>query len=369
MKIYGYFFLLIISVSAFGQTKVNISGGSGDGIFRGQQLVDIWADPNPPGQIFDRWTGDTDLLQRTDEWHTKIKTGRKNLNLTAAYKNVAAWTPGAAETIGTSQMRYYFPPIPVGVVFHFHGSGGNLNGLFTQPEQIIFAKELVAEGYAVVSLNSEDRVNAQWSTAPLTNNPDVINVQSAVNSFISRGFITAQTPIFASGISNGGAFAPRVSFALNFRGTAIYIATSNAALMSVTNVPTIWNIMQNDTVLEAGSVQTATASYDALRNRGIRAELNLLRPSPVYPERFRRIPNLSAGDSVNIYNALKINGFLDERNYLKQNPGASGWQSVIPAPYSASLGEIGDQLFICFTEHKFFSDYNRRVINFFNSLR
>ncbi|MBK8147805.1 MAG: hypothetical protein IPK58_06190 [Acidobacteria bacterium] len=360
--------VLALAVGAFGQTSVTVGSGSGDGRFRGQQIVDVWADPYPAGQIFDRWVGDTHLLARPDEWHAKVRTGTKNINLNATYRTVPAWLPVGPENIGSTQMRYFFPANPVGVVFHFHGSGGSMNGLFSSSEQTIFARELVAEGYAVVSMNSSDRVNAQWNTSLPPNNPDVINVEAAIASFISRGLITNQTPVFASGISNGGAFAPRVSLFLGFRGTAVYIATSNATIMQNTTAATIWCIMQNDSTLAPGSVQEALNNYNVLRSRGIRAEYNVLRPSPVFPERFRRIPGLNTADSINIYNALKNNGFLDSRDLLRQNPISSGWQAVVPAQYNGNLPDILDQLKVCYTEHQFFSDYNRRVISFFNSI-
>ena len=367
MKIFGL--ILIISTVVFGQTNVNIADGSGDGKYRGQRIVDVWADPAPDGTLFDRWTGDTSLLERIDEWNTKLKTGTKNINLTATYRTVASWTPSALENIGTSQMRYFFPAKPVGLVFHFHGSGGSANGLFNNFEQMLYARELVAAGYAIISLNSDDRDKRQWSNVLPPNNPDVNNVQAAIDEFISRGLITDETPIFASGISNGGGFAPRVSLFLNFTGTAIYIATSNTTVMSLTNTPTIWNIMEKDTVLNTGSVQRAKDSYNTLKGRGIRAEFNLLRPTPVYPERFWRIPGIGRTQSVEIYNALKSNGFLDGGNYLRENPQFSIWASVIPGQYNSFLPEIRDQLWICYTEHKFFSNFNRRVVKFFDSVR
>ncbi len=369
MRISACLVLLLAATVVCGQSSVVVNSGSGDGRYRGQQRVDVWADPYPAGQIFDKWIGDTHLLARDDEWHAKLRTGTRSIELTATYRQAPAWVAQGPEAVGSSQMRYFFPANPVGVVFHFHGSGGSMNGLFSQPEQIVYARELVAAGYAVVTLNSSDRVNAQWNTAAPPNNPDIANVQTAIAGFISRGLMTGQTPVFASGISNGGAFAPRVSLFLGFRGTAIYVATSNATIMQNTNSATIWNIMRNDTTLAPGSVEEAFNNYTILRGRGIRAEYNVLEPSAVFPERFRRIPGLNPNDSVTIYGALKSNGFLDRRDLLIQNPNVSGWVSAIPAQYTANLPDISDQLQICYTEHQFFSDHNRRTIRFFDSLR
>lgn len=359
--------LAICAQATSAQTLLTVTDGSGDP-GKGPAMADIWADPNPPGMLFDRWSEDDHLVFRADEWHSRVKTGAKRIRISAVYRPAPEWTTGQPEAVGTTLMRFFFPPNPVGIVFHFHGTGGGRNGLFNNPEQRIFARELVAEGFAVIALDSADRVNKQWDTRLPPDNPDITNVQAAIDLFIARNLITAATPVYASGISNGGGFAPRISLSLGFSGTAIFIATSNAALMSITTVPTIWNVMENDTVLNAGSVERARGAYTTLRSRGIRAEFNLLRPSPVFPERFRRIPGLSRSDSAAIHIALKDGGFLDRRNFLKDNPQTSNWASVIPGRYSGSLSGISDQLSICYTEHKFFGDYNRRVVKFFKSI-
>lgn len=93
----------------------------------------------------------------------------------------------------------------------------------------------------------------------------------------------------------------------------------------------------------------------------------MLAPSPVYPERFWRINGLTAQDSRAIYDALKQNAFLDERDYLIENPKTSNWQNVLPAQYNSYSSEIANQLVICYTEHNFYSDYDRRVLDFFNA--
>lgn len=361
---------IILSLTLSAQSLVRIQNGSGDGKFRGQRVTHIWADPYPSGQVFDRWTGDAAFVKNADEWHTTVKTGVKTINLTATYKPAPAWTPSALEAVGTSEMRYYFPPNATAVIFHFHGSGGSANGLFQSFEQTIFAREAVAEGYAVVALSSVDRVNRQWNPSnQLNSNPDMQNVQTAINTFIQRGLMTASTPVFASGVSNGGGFAPRVSAALNFRGTAIYIASGTVNVMSATTVPTIWCLMQNDQTIGASGIQQARDNYANLLSRSIRAEFNVNPPSPVYAERFWRIPGLTESDSQTIYNSLKANGILDERDYQRQSPFTSGWQNYVPAQYNSYLDDILTQLEVCYTEHEFFSDYNRRVLRFFNSLR
>ncbi len=368
----NYFRLLLILFSlpllGFSQrTNLTVTNGSGEAPTKHRQTIHVWADPNPAGMVFDRWTGDTSLLQNPLDYHTRVNPLSLNVNLTATYKSAPVWDP-VYETINNSRMGYHFPANPVGVIFNFHGAGGSASGLFDDSEWRIFADEAVAENYAVVALSSVDRTNRQWNPHPqLADNPDMQNVHAALNLFIARGWIAASTKVFANGISNGGAFAPRVGRALGFRGTSIFIAAGPVAVMSQTNVPTVWNLMQNDTTIGAEGISQARANYQNLLSRGVTAEYNLLAASPVYPQRFRRIRSLTAADSQTIHNSLKQNGFLDARDYLIQNPTVSNWASAIPPRYNARLNEIGDQLRICYAEHHIYSDYNRRVLRFFDA--
>ena len=359
---------VLLSVSAAAQrTSVSVENGSGDGLYRGNGSAHVWADPHPPGTVFDRWTGDTSLLENPFEYHSRVNRLSRKINLTANYKAAPVWNP-AFETINGSSMGFYFPPAPVGVIFHFHGAGGGANGLFNSAEQRVFADDAVAEGYGIVALSSADRASRQWNpSSQLENNPDMQNVRAAVNLFVSRGLITSRTPLFASGISNGGAFAPRVSLALGFRATGIFVAAGTANILTQTSVPTLWNVARNDTIIGADGIAQAFSNYRNLLARGVPAQYNVLDASPVFPERFRRVGGLTAADSRAIYDALKQNAFLDARDYLIENPNVSNWASVVPARYSASLNEIGNQLAICYAEHSFFSDYNRRVLNFFGA--
>lgn len=371
MKIVRLVLLAVfLFTSVFAQrANVLVTTGSGDGKYRGHPFVHVWADPNPSGMVFDRWTGDTFLLQNPFEAHGKLRTAKLNINLTATYKPAPVWTP-VFETLNGIQMGYHFPPNAHSVIFHFHGQGGSANLLFNNLERRIFAGDAVAEGYAVVALDSADRVNRDWSTSnDAAISPDIQNVQAAINLFVSRGLMTNATPVFAHGFSKGAGFSPRVARALNFRATSMTALAGTPDIINITIIPTIWCIPQNDGTIMAGGVQQSRVNYQNLLSRGVPAQHHLHVPSPVYAERFWRISGLTAADSQAIYGALKQNGFLDSRDFLLQDPDASGWQQVIPAQYNSFSQSISEQLRICYTEHTFFSDYNRRVLDFFNTYR
>ena len=362
--------ILFLSTATFAQrATVVVNSGSGDGSYKGQPFVHVWADPAPAGMVFDQWTGDAFLLQNPRESHTKVRTSQLSITINATYRSAPTWTP-TFETLNGIQMGSYFPPSHVGVIFHFHGQGGAANLLFNNLERRTFANEAVAEGYAVVALDSADRINRDWSTSnDLATNPDIQNVQAAINVFISRGLMTASTPVFAHGFSKGAGFAPRVSRALNFRATSMNLLAGTPDIINITTIPTIWCIAINDGTIMPGGVAQSRNNYQNLLNRGVPAQYYLAVPSPVYPERFWRISGLTATDSQAIHAALRQGGYIDGRSFLVADPDASGWESAIPVQYNSFVNSIRDQLRICYTEHTFFSDYDRRVLEFFNTYR
>ncbi len=364
--------LVILAVAATlhaQRANVAVNSGSGDGSYKGQSFIHVWADPAPPGMVFDRWTGDTTLLQRTRESHSKVRVAGRNITVTATYKPASSWTP-SFETLNGIQIGYHFPVSHTGVIFHFHGQGGSANLLFNNLERRIFANEAVAEGYAVVALDSADRVNRDWATSnDIATNPDIQNVQAAINLFISRGWMTASTPVFAHGFSKGAGFSPRVARALNFRATSMNLLAGTPDIINITTIPIIWCIAINDGTIMPGGVQQSRNNYQNLLNRGVSSQYHLAVPTPVYPERFWRISGLSAADSRVIHAELRQAGFLDGQDLLIADPDTSGWESAIPPQYNSFIPSIRDQLRICYAEHTFFSDYNRRVLDFFNAYR
>ena len=319
--------------------------------------------------VFDRWTGDSHLLQKPSEWHSKVRTATLNISLTASYKPAPAWTP-TFEQLNGIQIGHYFPPNAQAVIFHFHGQGGSAQLLFSNLERRIFANEAVADGYAIVAIDSADRMNRDWSTSnDMATSPDIQNVQAAINLFIQRGLITVTTPVFAHGFSKGAGFSPRVARALNFKATSMTGLAGTPDIINITTIPTIWCMPVNDGTIMVAGVQQSYNNYLNLVGRGVPAQHHKFMPSPVYPERFWRIAGLSQNDSRTIHAALKQNGILDGRDFLVQDPDVSGWQSAVPAQYNSFLQGIGEQLRICYAEHNFFSDYNRRVLDFFAAYR
>ncbi len=371
MKRFSYTAILfvILVANASAQFNVTVNIGYGSGRYRGSaRSIHIWAEANAANMVFDRWIGDTNVLVDPTAWHTRLSPKQKNANLTATFKSAPAWTP-ITDLVNGSEYRYYFPPNARGVVFRFHGTGGSASTFFNRIEDRSSANNFVAAGFAVVALDSQNRVDKQWdNTNNPPNNVDINNVQAIINFFIAQGLMTAATPIFSTGMSNGAGFSPRVAYALQFKAAAIYCARGGTYI-NITNVPTIWNMAQNDSNENVGPSANADSLtfFRVLSARGIRAEHNTHIPSPLYPQRFVRIPGLSLADSQIIFDALKNNNFLDRENYLRASPTTSNWQSVIPIVYTPFYQAISSQLDVTWADHEYFSDNDGRTIAFFNA--
>jgi len=357
--------LLIPHISA--QSNLTVTNGSKNIGKARERRAFVWANPNEPNMVFDQWVGNTAVVEDVYSASTLVNPLSKNIDLTATYKAAPSWSL-TEETISGVDVLYYIPQDPVGVIFRLHGSGGSAQSTLTSIESRLFSNDAVAAGYGIIAVDSVDRINGDWSLAPQANNPDISNIQAIIANLQQRGLLSANTPLLAQGTSRGGIFSSLVVYYLNFRADAIYIAYGANLIMPQTTVPTIFCVAANDDqamVGEAGN-QNAYNQVANLRDRGIMASYNLHPSSPVYPERFWRIANLTADDSHAIYNALKANGFLDSRDFLIQNPRGSNWQSVIPPQYQFYTSGISSVLGAAYASHNFYSDYNARVLRFFS---
>ncbi len=359
---------LFLATALSAQTNLTVTNGSRSTVRVREQRVNIWADPDPENMVFDRWIGDTTLVEDPTSAASFVNPLSKNIALTATYKPAPSWSL-TEETINGVDVLYYIPPKRVGIIFRFHGSGGSAQSTLSSIESRIFSNDAVAAGYGIIALDSTDRVNGYWSFLPPPNNPDLTNIQAVITNFQQRGIISANDPIVAQGTSRGGVFSSVAAYYLNFKAAAIYIGFGVNSIMPLTTVPTIFCSAVNDDEDLVGPEGNQRAHDQAvsLQQRGIMASFNLHPATPVYPERFWRLANLTEADSHNIYNALKNGGFLDGRDLLIDNPRNTNWQSVIPPQYSPYISGISTILGSSYANHSFFSDYDSRVLSFYNS--
>jgi hypothetical protein len=262
-------------------------------------------------------------------------------------------------------VAYFFPEKHKGVVLIVHTFESQPLNLLRSVELQTFARDLVAAGYGIVVLQGNDRARKTWDLHPNAKNADVQHGRSVVESLTRRGRIAAAEPLYAVGIGGGGNFVTRLAFFLGCRAEAVFLAAGSPPARS--QVPTIWLMAQNDekTKVAKSGDPLALDHYGRLRERGVPARYNINDPSPVYPLRFARIPGIDAAASLAIYRALKENGLLDARDYLKESPETSRWAEAIPKGHAHRLNEIQEQLEVCYSGRRFYSDLDHRVIEFF----
>ena len=100
----------------------------------------------------------------------------------------------------------------------------------------------------------------------------------------------------------------------------------------------------------------------------------MLLPSPVYPQRFMRMPGISAAKSMGVFNELKNNGCLNPKNFLKVAPNdivalvvanPQNW----PILLSLSLAQrdfVSDEVEVMWAAHHFHTDFAAKDLRFIN---
>lgn len=372
-------------------TALTINNGSGGGTFPAGSRIDIFADPPPAGQVFDRWTGNVEVLGNATLapfLSRAIATVPATpATLTATYKPAPAWTPTVVNNFnpiaqtspeGTT-LTYHLPANAQGVVFLLHETGGTGATWFTNPEQLELARDLVAAGFGVAALNSANRTAGAWSAqATLANNPDASTIAAALAKFVADKALPATQPVFLLGVGNGGDAAARFAEQLAtatpprpVKGAILYCSIGSATLAVTSRVPQYFALASNDEVIGAAGNAAARENVQLLSGRGIATGVVSNTPAPVHAGRFRVLgltaTSFTAADAQAIWTALKAAGILDANNYVKSVPDAATLRAALPATYQARTAEIAAQLSVAYAARGFYGDANARVLNFMNA--
>ncbi len=378
------------SIAAFSQFTLTVTNGYGGGTYNAGDTVDIWSKEYPLTDVFDKWTGDVQFLEYADEWHTTVIMPSQNVAVTGHTRTIGSFTINHESIMGRDTLKEvysYFPPNFKGVIFCFHGTGGQASNWTTLFDYVQFLHDAVADTFAFIITESEETTKQadlnnngktnQWNSVPYNStNVDFANLQALIDTFELRGITNASTNYFSVGMSNGGAFSAAVATYFNWTAAVSYCAQAGNAVASITNVPIQWCMAKYDNhpnVGPAGNAE-ALANHNTLVSRGICSRYFLFDHSPVYAQRFMRSPTITQTKSNNLMQELQNNNLLDANKYLLYATDTIGGRILAsPASYPQYLTlQASDKLFmatqvdVMYSAHQFFCDYDKRTLEFFN---
>jgi hypothetical protein len=382
------YMLYILDELLFGEYFVNVEDGFGSGYYSPGDTVHIWGDLSPETMVFEQWAGDTTFLENSKEWHDIFVMPNYDLEYQAVQENV-----GEIEFVYESiqgveypkNVYYYFPEDPEGVIFLFHGGNGNAEGIKNRVEVNQFLQDAKVDNFGFIVTESEDRTlndanddgATPWLLYPwsIEENIDIGNVQAIIDTFLFRGSFSIEAPIFSVGVSNGGNFSSVVAHALGLNAAAMYSAQGNPPeLYQVTTTPTLFCPAKYDPAIGGGN-WGAVMNYDSLQARGIPSLFFELDRSPVYPERFARIPNIDDDLSVDIFNEFQSLGFIDDNNYFTVLDDSitslylnnSEGFPILEQLEIETIRHVMDQIKVMTADHSFYSNHNKRTLAFFRN--
>lgn len=371
--------------------SLTVMNGYGSGNYQAGDTVHIWSVAYDTTKNFAEWTGDTQYLERPNEWHTTLIIPNQNISVTSVIENMPAYTINHEQIMGVNNLKKVYSCFPAylkGLVYLFHGTGGNASNWLRTVEYRSFVNAAIADSFGIIVTEAEEITlntdlngdgKLRWQAFPIdtTSEIDYLNIKAITDTFVNRGYITNLTPKFSVGMSNGGSFSAAISYINNYQAGISYCASSAQAIFDIRNNPFAFRMAKYDDNAEVGSEGNYEAwqSDSILNVRGICHDYEIHDRQPIYPERFARIPYISVSTSQSIFNDLLNNNQLDNNHYalhsdtimnnILSNP--SDYPNIISLPNPLRL-EALNQIAASNAEHKFYSDYNSETLDYLNHL-
>ncbi|MEM1110549.1 MAG: hypothetical protein AAGI11_01455 [Pseudomonadota bacterium] len=269
----------------------------------------------------------------------------------------------------------YVPDEPIGLVFFFHGSGGSA-GFATRIETLDVINLLIQRGYGFIATESTQRTSPRrWrvNDPSLSDNDDLARLVRLHDHVVRSSPVTAQTPLFGVGMSNG---ARMVSlFGQSFSDAGYPIAAIVSVMGTVATpvrqaggltVPTLFIIAENDTVVPNAQI---LRDRDQTMANGVTTALLTKDEELLVDWRFTRIPSINADDALAIIEAAVMTGAWNSEG-IRQVPVSSAQlllrESRLPASVSGDVNEVLAQFGNILAVHQFSALYREQIADFFD---
>lgn len=377
-----------------------VQNGAGSGQYAAGETVHVFSTLDPAAALFTAWTGDTMPLASKSEWHTTLVMPQKAVMISATSEPRALRLVSdsyAGVSLRTKRLQYQVPTKPRGLLLLLHGTGGS-NRVINGTEMAYVALAALERRYLVVApdaeeviagdLNSDGKI--RFDVAATTTNVDLRNLNSLMRELVQAGVAPSGLPVFALGVSSGGAFATLLGAvgakadlaaalpSLRLKAVASYCAPAPKVVQGLTKTPTAFYLCRNDSNAEVGTAgnQLAAEQEMDLKARSVPTERLFHEPSPVYEQRFDRSANLDAGTSAKLVAELRAGGLLDERGFLTKTPalvsaaltmGGAAKFPVYTALVAKQKTDVLDELAVAYADHAAHSDLVTRTLDFFDA--
>jgi len=382
---FSTFILNIVNAQTYNLT---VNNGYGSGTYNVGDTAHIWSVEYDSTKFFKTWSSDTSFLSLPNEWHTFLVMPAQNVTVTANIQTVTPFTFNYEQIQGMNNPKnvyWYFPPNMKGVIYYLHGTGGNAANLTTKTESRNFINAAVADTFGVIiteceettvstDLNGDGKI--RWYAYPIDSviNVDYVNVKAITDTMINRGLFNYSLPRFSVGMSAGGSFSSTLSFLYKYKSAAIYCAEGQDTVFTMSSVPVIWCMQQNDGTLGTTGNNNSFLNYQELNGNGICASHNMHYRFPIFPEYFARINNISISLSQSIFNELVANGQIQAGNYANLASIIVNDITINPTNYPVILSlnfdtqqQLVGEIMAANAEHEFYTDFVNTTIEFFNS--
>lgn len=374
---------------------LTVGNGYGSGIYPSGSTVHVFAAVQPQNQLVTSWTGDAGLLDDPLEWHSTLVMPAADASVTAtivARPVSLAVSTYTGTTARPKTVRSLIPAGARGLVLFLHGTSGD-DTFITKEESFYVALRALESGYGVLGTEAEEAVagdlngdgKLRWDASLASSNVDLGNLDSLIASLRASGAIGPTTPLLVLGMSNGGSMAVSLGAVgaapsaatfpnLRFAAAISFCAEARSTAVALTTTPTAWLLCANDDNDEVDNA-TAAANSAALAARGVPTMLGLHPASPLYDQRFVRVPGVTLATSLALAADARAAGFVGADGFfvtptddliaaVTANP--SLMPSLVGLPGGVQLDVI-DQVRAMQAEHQMYSDWAYRAVAFFDA--
>lgn len=350
-----------------------VSGGWGGGRYRAGEEVHVWSGVFPYDGWVEAWSP-AEGLGDPGEWNSVLVMPPHDLSLVTTVRDAAApMEELVVPTAGEDRAAAFVAPAKArGLVLFFHGARYSHSEIGDNAALTVVGR-LVAAGWAVLALDSAAATRSGtggWDDVVDDDNADLAAVREAVAWARAAGKAPAEGPVVAWGMSSGGQFAHAVGLSLPAEAVLASCAPGRSSTLAETAAPTAWFLAEADGTFPTGA-EDAAAAAEGLAARGVLAEVNVHPRTPLYAQRFTRVPGVDAERSAAIAADIRGAGyFLDEGGW--QVPGAT----VTGAMDWASLDGLDDtqraavaaEIEIMAADHELYDDYAGRMVDFLSEV-